>query len=117
MSERYPNSRKESRRRPTPPGIKPPEPGEQGMTVAEWAHKYRLSEMTVRRYIHQGMPTLQPGGWRGKHIIYESQVRQWINEFRCIGAAPGGRVSADLDRDTHQPEPNGADGDGTEAVS
>src|SRR5262245_54176733 len=91
-------------RRPIPAGIKPPKANERGYTVAEFAKHHRVAEITVRRWLADGMPSVQPGGFKGRHIIYLSQVRQWAHEFRCIGAAPGRTVVADTNT---KPETNG----------
>ena len=110
-----------AQRPPRPEGIKPHPPDETGYTVAEFAARHRVVEYTVRRWIREGMPTVQPGGFKGRHVIYESEVEQWARMFRCIGAAQGHDASSNIDRDT-QPEPNGnghdqAATDGAEAVS
>lgn len=107
-----PETNRAGRRRPVPPGIKPPRKGERGYTIAEVAAEHRVNEMTVRRWLKAGMPSVQPGGPKGRHVIYLSQVRQWANEFRCIGAPPGRTVTADLDQTA--PTPPDEDGGAVE---
>src|SRR5262245_30806192 len=96
-------------RRPIPPGIHPPESGERSYTVAEFAREMGIAEITAYKWLKQGMPSMQPGGRKGRHFIYLSQVRQWANEFRCIGAAPGRTVTANLDTGQKGTEPPTSD--------
>ena len=111
------NEADRGRRRPIPVDIPRHPDDEPGLTVYEFAARSRVQPLAVYRWIRAGMPTHQPGGRKGRHVIYLSEVEAWAREFRCIGAAQGHDASSNIDRDT-QPEPNGngAAGD-AEAVS